>query len=479
LKWLIKIKKRFGKTTKFIKLDKITFNKNTYAMRTLFTGLLIITSILFQPSFAQTIDSIAAVVAKDTIFLSDVDAQYESRFANGETDDGNMKCAILEELMTKSLLITKAVQKNIKVSDKEIDAELERRIKIILGWYQGKTETIEHLMGASISEIRSELRLEVIEQLILKKMKDKILRRVSVSKKEVRQFFEEIPKDNLPLFNVEVELFQIVILSSYSEEAIEKAQAVLMDIYKEVTIGEKDFGELAKRFSMDPGSAIFNGALPEFGRGEMVVELENVVFNMEEGEISPPFKTKYGYHIVKLHKRVDNRITASHILIIPEITGQDKELTYDEINRIKAEIMSESIPFEKATKKWSQDPSLKSNGGYILNPQTGESRYALDMMDADIYLALENMVEGEISVPIEFDPNSLYQSGFRIFYLKKRVEAHTANLIDDYQKVSDAALDKKRNTIMDNWVKKAKKGVYIDIKDVKYAAPIKKKWASQ
>ncbi|MFT4601613.1 MAG: peptidyl-prolyl cis-trans isomerase SurA, partial [Arenicella sp.] len=177
-------------------------------MRTLFTGLLIITSTFFQPSFAQTIDSIVAVVAKDTIFLSDVDAQYELHLAKGETDDSNIKCTILEELMTTSLLMTKAVQKNIKVSDKEVDAELERRFKIFLGWCEGKTETLELHMGASISEIRSELRLDVNKQLILKKMKDKILRRVSVSKKEVRQFFEEIPKESLPLFDVEVEVCQ-------------------------------------------------------------------------------------------------------------------------------------------------------------------------------------------------------------------------------------------------------------------------------
>jgi peptidyl-prolyl cis-trans isomerase SurA len=447
-------------------------------MRTLFTGLLIITSTFFQPSFAQTIDSIVAVVAKDTIFLSDVDAQYELHLAKGETDDSNIKCTILEELMTTSLLMTKAVQKNIKVRDKEVDAELERKIKIILGWCQGKTETLENFMGASISEIRSELRLEVIEQLIMKKMKDKILRRVSVSKKEVRQFFEEIPKDSLPLFDVEVEVCQIVLLSSFSEEAKEKAQAVLIDIYKEVTIGDKDFGELAQRFSMDHGPVYNSGALAEFGRGEMAIEFENVVFNMEEGEISPPFKTRYGYHIVKLHKRVDNRITASHISIIPEITIQDKELTYDEINRIKTEIMTESIPFEKAAKKWSQDPSFKSNGAYIINPQTGGPRYGLGDLDPDIYFALDNMVEGEISEPIEFNPNS-DQPGFRILCLKKRVEAHTANLTDDYQMVSDAALNKKRNTFMDNWVKKAKKDVYIDIKDLKYAAPLKKTWASQ
>jgi peptidyl-prolyl cis-trans isomerase SurA len=274
-------------------------------------------------------------------------------------------------------------------------------------------------------------------------MKDKILRKVGVSKKEVKQIFEGIPKDSLPLFDMEVELFQIVILSSYSEDAKEKTQAQLMNIYTMATSGESEFGEFARLYSYDRESIEYNGALPEFGRGESAIEFENVVFNMEEGEISPPFKTRYGYHIVKLDKRVDNRITASYILIIPEITVQEKLLTYNEINRIKTEIRTASIPFEKAAKKWSQDPFLKSNGGYIRNPKTGEPRYELGDLEPDIHFAIIDLVEGEISEPIEFDPNSLYQSGVRIFYLKKRVEAHTANLIDDYQKVSDAALNKK------------------------------------
>jgi peptidyl-prolyl cis-trans isomerase SurA len=225
---------------------------------------------------------------------------------------------------------------------------------------------------------------------------------------------------------------------------------------------------------MDRGTAPSNGALPEFGRGEMIIELENVVFDMEEGEISAPFKTRFGYHIVKLHKRVDNQITASHILIVPKLTTQDKELSYVELKRIKTEILTESIPFEKAAKKWSDDPSFKSNGGYILNAETGKPRIPSYLMEPSIFFALEHMKEGEISDPIVLipDPANPY-SGARILYLKKRIEGHTANLKEDYQKVSDAALKKKRDTIMDKWVTKAKKRVYIDIKDEKCADLIK------
>jgi peptidyl-prolyl cis-trans isomerase SurA len=442
-------------------------------MRTLFTGLLIITSAFFQQSNAQ-IDSIVAVVDKDTIFLSDVDEQYKTLLAFGETDDGNLKCAILEDLITNSLLITKAVQKNIKVCDKEVDAELDKRIQTFLGYLNGDKEKFETYYGQSLPEVRSSLRPDMIESLLLKKMKDKVLRKARVSKKYVKHFFEEIPKDSLPFIDEELEVCQIIKYSSYSEQAIEDVQADLMKMSTMAASGEKDFGELAKQFSMDRGTAPSNGALPEFGRGEMIIELENVVFDMEEGEISAPFKTRFGYHIVKLHKRVDNQITASHILIVPKLTTQDKELSYVELKRIKTEILTESIPFEKAAKKWSDDPSFKSNGGYILNAETGKPRIPSYLMEPSIFFALEHMKEGEISDPIVLipDPANPY-SGARILYLKKRIEGHTANLKEDYQKVSDAALKKKRDTIMDKWVTKAKKRVYIDIKDEKCADLIK------
>jgi peptidyl-prolyl cis-trans isomerase SurA len=446
-------------------------------MRALFTGLLIITSAFFQQSNAQ-IDSIVAVVDKDTIFLSDVDEQYKTRMAIGETDDGNLKCAVLEDLITNSILINKAAQKNIKVCDKEVDTELDKRIETFLSYFNGDKEKLETFYGETIPEIRSRVRPDMIQDLVLKKMKDKILRKARVSKKYVKHFFEESPKDSLPFIDEELEVCQIIKYSSYSEQAIEEVQADLMKMSTMATSGEKDFGELAKQFSMDRVTAPSNGALPEFGRGEMIIELENVVFDMEEGEISAPFKTRFGYSIVKLHKRVDNQITASHILIVPKLTMQDKERTYVELKRIKTEILTESIPFEKAAKKWSDDPSFKSNGGYILNTQTGRPRIPSYLMDVSIFLALRDMKEGEISEPIALNPDAATSddvgySGARIVYLKKRIEGHTANLREDYQKVSDAALNKKRDTIMDKWVTKAKKTIYIDIKDEKCADLIK------
>jgi peptidyl-prolyl cis-trans isomerase SurA len=446
-------------------------------MRALFTGLLIITSAFFQQSNAQ-IDSIVAVVDKDTIFLSDVDEQYKTRMAIGETDDGNLKCAVLEDLITNSILINKAAQKNIKVCDKEVDTELDKRIETFLSYFNGDKEKLETFYGETIPEIRSRVRPDMIQDLVLKKMKDKILRKARVSKKYVKHFFEESPKDSLPFIDEELEVCQIIKYSSYSEQAIEEVQADLMKMSTMATSGEKDFGELAKQFSMDRVTAPSNGALPEFGRGEMIIELENVVFDMEEGEISAPFKTRFGYSIVKLHKRVDNQITASHILIVPKLTMQDKERTYVELKRIKTEILTESIPFEKAAKKWSDDPSFKSNGGYILNTQTGRPRIPSYLMDVSIFLALRDMKEGEISEPIALNPDAATSddvgySGARIVYLKKRIEGHTANLREDYQKVSDAALNKKRDTIMDKWVTKAKKTIYIDIKDEKCADLLK------
>jgi peptidyl-prolyl cis-trans isomerase SurA len=424
-------------------------------MRRFLTALLIITTSFLQPSYAQTTAPIAAIVSNDTILQSEVDEQIKYYLANGNSVLDSMNCIVLEQLMITSLLISQATQEKVKVKDKAVEAELEGRLEYFIQVY-GSEKRFEEATGKSMAEMRSEYRQGIKETLLVEKMKDKIRSEVTVSEEEVKAFFEGIPKDSLPIIPEEMEVYHIVIKPAFSEAAKEKAQADLMKIYTMAASGEREFEALAMVYSMDPGTVKNGGSLGEFGHGAMVPEFEKVVFKLKEGEVSQPFETEFGYHIVKVNKRLGDKVNASHILIIPELTEQDYSLAIAELNRIRDEVMTNSISFEEAVEKWSQDPSVKDDGGCIVHAGTGERMVPSDLMDAGTYLAVEGLKEGGISEPMEVIERHSILKSFHVVYVKRQIVEHVVDLEDDYMKLESAAKGVKQDAALETWVEEVK-----------------------
>ena len=199
--------------------------------------------------------------------------------------------------------------------------------------------------------------------------------------------------------------------------------------------------------------------------GEWWPEFEEVAFKTKEGNISEVFETPYGYHILRVEKRIGEMITASHILIAPNITVSDDSTAMHALRKIRAEIMEkDSLSFEQAAMRYSHDEATKSCGGCVKNPQTGEQRVPLDLLDADFYLKVDDMKEGEVTEPMEWiQPDG--KKSFHILYLKKRTPPHIANLEDDYQKIQQAATQAKQAMELEKWFERARKNIYISIKD--------------
>ena len=419
----------------------------------------------------QIIDRIVSIVGEDIILQSDVENQFNYLITQGEKDDGTLKCSILEQLIVNKLLLNKAVQDSLVVDDGQVEAEVDRRIGIFTQQL-GSREALEKAYNKTLIDIRRDLRPEIRDQLLMEQMKSQILNSVTVTPKEVKEFFKAIPADSLPYLPAEVELYHIVIKPPYSKEAKDRALADLQKIYEMANSPDKEFGALAKEYSMGP-SAEANGYLGEFNRGQMVPEFDDVIFNLKEGDVSEPFETDFGYHVAKLHKRLGNKVSASHILIIPERGFDDDALAMTELSRIREYVMKDSGSFETSAQEWSQDQSTKDCGGCIRNPQTGELRIPLDLLDADLFFKVDNMKEGDISEPMQLiQPNSTDKL-FHILYLKSKIPPHKANLRDDYQKLANAAKQNKQLTELDRWLQKAKGNIFIDIKDESCTSALK------
>lgn len=412
---------------------------------------------------AQQLDKVVAVVGDEILLESDISNQYDYLVSEGEKDDGTLRCRIFEEMIIGKLLLSKSKQDSLTVSEDQVEQEVTRRITIFT-MRAGGEEQLEKIYGKSILQLKIDLRPQIRDQLLTEQMRSRILSNVTITPKEVKEFFNQIPKDSLPFLPAEVEISHIMVNAPFSPEAKTEAKNQLDAIRTEILTGKMSFEDAAKLFSVDFGSAKDGGKLPEFGRGDMVPEFEEVAFTTKEGELSQVFESQYGMHILKVHKRLGDRIQASHILVVPRKLPGDRLIALKKLEQIRNKILADSISFEDAALEYSQDPKSKDMGGVIVNPTNNEYRISIDQLDADLFFKVDGMKTGEISKPSEFIRND-GSVVYHIVYLKKKYPPHVANLKDDYYRIQTAALQNKQYTMLDDWIRKARENVYIEIKD--------------
>lgn len=413
---------------------------------------------------AQLLDNIVAVVGEDIVLLSDVENQYAYFIANGQVDDGTLRCQILEKLIIEKLLLNKARQDSLTVTDDQIESELGRKLNYFIQGF-GSVAKLEEEYHKPLIEIKADLWPEIHDQLMVERMREQIISKVVITPREVKKFYNGFPTDSLPYLPAEVELFHIVKRPVPTEAALKDAKAKLETAREQIVRGEVGFQEMAKKISEDFGSARLGGDLGEFGRGRMVPAFEEVAFKAKEGEISPVFKSEFGFHIMQVYKVVGELVSARHILVAPRVNFEDELRAEEELKKIRALIAeSDTLTFERAAREFSDDESTQSCGGCIKNPQTGETRVPLDLLDADFYLKVDEMKEGDITEPMEWiQPDN--KKVYHILYLKKRVPPHVASLEADYQKIQSAALQAKQAGELERWLMSARKNIFIEIKD--------------
>lgn len=435
------------------------------SIRNLFWVTLLGLTVGYQNITAQTVDKIIAIVDEDIILDSELNSQYQYFIKNGQTDDGTLRCSIFENLLISKLLLSKARMDSLKVSNDQVENELNRRIAVLVRQF-GSEEELEKFNKKTIVEFRIELRPKIREQLLIDQMKAKITESVTVTPKEIRDFFNIQPKDSLPFLPAEVEISHIVIKPKPSQAKIQETIDQLKEIRSQILLGKMRFEEMASYYSEDPGSKREGGMLGEFGRGQMVPEFEEVVYNLREGEISEPFPTPFGYHIIKLHKKIGDRVVASHILIKPRLDDEAEARSETKLDSIRKLILRDSISFESAAAKFSDDRSSKDNGGFLTNT-TGEIRIPIDQLDADLYLKIDKLKINEVSEPLEYyyQDNGESIKAYHIIKLRAKHPPHKANLKDDYTKFQQAALQAKQAAELEKWFQNAKQQVFIEIKD--------------
>lgn len=441
--------------------------------------LITLSHLLFIPlanAQEQLIDEVVAVVGDRIILASDIEIQHNELVMQGNYSD-TLRCLVLDQLLLEKLFQNQAEVDSIEVLPEEVDGEIDRRIDYFVQMFGGDTEKLEEYYDKTLLEIRTEFKTEVKDLLLAQKMQAQVIGNVTVSPAEVKAYFNSIPSSELPYYNSEVEMAQLVLKPKVSEDAREKTTDLLLDIKRQVEEGG-DFAKFAQEYSQDPGSGANGGDLGWADRGTFVSEFEGAAYRLRKNEISDVVETQFGFHIIQMLERRGDRVHLRHILIKPEISYTDLENTEQRLDSLRNVILNDTITFKEAVEKYSEDENSKSSGGLIYNQQTGSSFFEMNEVEASVYFVIDTLQEGELSKPARFEMSDGSEA-YRIIYLYSRTKPHVANLADDYSRMQQIVEADKREEIMNNWLNRNIPKTYINIDEKYISCRLLDRWVRQ
>ncbi len=438
-------------------------------LSTLFFGLLITVPVWSQNKGEdQLIDKVVAVVGENIVLYSEIEDQIDQMTIQGVPVTSSTRCQILEDLMYQKLFLNQAKEDSLVVSEDQVEQELNRRLRYFVSQI-GSEEELVRYYGKTMDEIREDFRDEVSDILLIQQMQQQVMSNVNVSPLEVKEFYNSIPKDSLPYINTEVELAQIVKKSPISKDEEERIIGKLKEFKERVNQGE-DFGTLAYLYSKDPGSAEKNGELGFMSRGELVPEFANAANGLQKGQMSDIVKTQFGYHLLQMIDRRGEQINVRHILLIPQVSQEDLFQAKLFLDTVYNDIQSQdTLTFEKAAARYSDDKDTKMNGGRLVNPANGTPRFdveELGQIDRSLLFAVQKLKVGEMTEPVLFQARD-GKRAYRILKLLRMTDPHVANLKQDYARLQQAASRVKENDNLQKWISEHKGNAYVWV-DPKY-----------
>ncbi len=419
-------------------------------------------------------DKIIAVVGDKIVLRSDVDNQLLDMQRQGMELPPNARCLSLEQAMGVKALVLQAEKDSLPVSDEEIAADIENQIRGFINMYGSKDE-LEKVAGRTVYQLKEDFKEGFRDRKLAGAMRNKIVENVRITPNEVKAYFDQIPRDSLAFYESEVEIGQIVVYPKASRDAEEYAVEQLRDFRHQLETGRRDMKTLAALYSDDPGSKDKAGQY-EINRNEKQWDPSFLAkaFTLKEGQVSAPFKTKFGYHIIQMMNRAGDDAVVRHILKIPQITKTEVRAAQQKLDSVRAKLIAGTLTFGEAVNKYSDDESSKFTGGMRLNGEGG-SYLTLDQLDKDLVVMMRSLQIGEFSQPTEFT-DERGKKGVRVVFLKSRSEPHRENLKDDYNKISQRALEEKKNNILEKWFSEKIPTYYIKIDEEFHLCDELQKW---
>ncbi|HXC04484.1 MAG TPA: peptidylprolyl isomerase [Bacteroidia bacterium] len=412
----------------------------------------------------MVIDKVVATVGGNIILQSEIEAQYNQYLGMGYKPGQTTRCAILEDVMYQKLLLVQAAHDSLKVTDSQVEQEIERKLAVYLRQF-GSIENFEKFYGKSVEAFKVDMHDKQRDFLLSQQMQNKITGEMTVSPQEVHAYFNSIPADSVPLINSEIEIGQIVKKSVQNPELKKYAKDKLEGIRKKVLSGELDFCSAAGAYSDDPGSKNNCGLYKGIQRGQFVPEFEAVAFKLKPGEYSEVFESDYGFHFVQLVERRGDEIDVKHILVAVPSAPADLLVAKARLDSVRNKIVNDTLKFCDAAARFSDDKDTRNACGLIVNPQSGTTLFEMSLLgqvDPQILFTLNQMKPGDVSEPVIMQTKDNKQA-YRIILLKKRTQPHQENIKDDFPRIQEAALAQKQQKMIRDWVNRKLVTTYVSI----------------
>jgi peptidyl-prolyl cis-trans isomerase SurA len=409
----------------------------------------------------QKVDGVIAVVGEYVILDSDIDKTTLELKSQGIDTKEISRCQLLGKLLEDKLYAHQAVQDSIVIADKEVNSKLDEQVAYMVEQLGSMEKVIQYFKKSTEQDFRSEL-FEIIKvNKLTSEMQKKVVDEVIITPEEVRNFFKAIPKADLPVFGAEMEVAQIVVKPVVSQEAKQKVIDQLKAIKKEVQEGASFFGK-AVLYSEDKGSSSNGGFYKMDRKTQFVKEFKDVAFSLKEGEISDPFPSDFGYHIIYLEKIRGQEVDLRHIVISPKVTEEALKVAKEKIELIQKRITDKEITFAEAARTMSEEKETRNDGGLLTNPKTQDTRFELTKMDPTLYSQVANLKDNEISRPI-IDEDRTGGKFYKIVTVTNRYEEHTADYSKDYTRLKELALKEKQIKAIAKWSEEKIKETYVKV----------------
>ncbi|WJJ98148.1 peptidylprolyl isomerase [Algibacter luteus] len=415
-------------------------------------------------SQARKVDGVAAVVGDFIVLESDIQKEKEQIIAAGGSIEGVDDCQLFGLMLERKLYAHHAIQDSIPVSDAEVRKNVDYQIQQFLQQTNG---SMERLLEFYNKEDEKSFRDEMFEinksNLLAQRMQSKIVEEIEITPEEVRTFFNKIPEDERPTFGTELKVAQIVAEPKVSEVEIKRVIDRLRQFKADIIERGASFRSKAVLYSQDPGSASKGGKYTlNRKQPRMVKEFRQVAFALQEGEVSEPFKTDFGYHIITLEKIRGQEYDVAHILLTPKVSDEAVEEAKERLENVRKRIVAEEITFAEAAREVSDEKETKYDGGQLINPTTQDYNFELTRMDPELYAQIQNLKDGEVSLVLR-EEDRTGKVKFKILMVTDRIDEHKADYARDFLKIKDLALEEKKIRAIEKWQDEKILDTYIKI----------------
>ena len=408
------------------------------------------------------VDGIAAVVGGYVILDSDVDLMYKDLKSQGISTADVTDCQLAGSLLENKLYAHHAVQDSILVPDSDVADFVDQQISQMVGQIGSMDKVLNFYKRDTEDEFRKELFELNKQRELANRMQQKIIENVEITPDEVRAYFAGIPEERRPIFGDEVEISQIVIKPEIPQSEKQKVIARLNEFREDVVDNSASFATKAVLYSQDPGSSKDGGRMVITRKDGLDKEFKDTAFSLQEGEVSEPFESQFGFHIIKVDKVIGQNLEIRHILLIPDVTNATVEKAKKQIDSIRTQLLAKELTFADAARKFSDEEQTAANAGKLINPTTGDTRFELTKIDPSLYDQIVNLKEGDVSLVLT-DQDRTGRVFYKIITVNKRYSEHKADFAQDYLKIKELALRDKQMGAIEKWQEEKIADTYIKI----------------